>query len=191
MCLIRNSVSPSVTISVILKTSFPSYRVAERFTTNRLYRTTYLHPWCCQILPSLSQEWAEMSTGWICVCWNKQYKTQVLYYFLSSVSTQSLSLTWVKPVEAVTDFIFLGSKITADAGCSHEIKRLLFLGRKAMTNLESILKSKDTIPLTKVHIVKAMAVMYGHESWTIKEAKHQRTDAFELWCWGDSWESPG
>ena len=88
--------------------------------------------------------------------------------------------------ETVTYFIFLGSKVTLDSDCSQEITRLLFLGRKAMTNLESILKSKDTIPLTKVHIVKAMAVMYGHESWTIKEAKHQRTDAFELWCWGDS-----
>ena len=91
-------------------------------------------------------------------------------------------------MEAVTDFIFLGSKITADADRSHEIKRRLFLGRKAMTNLESILKSKDTTPLTKVHIVKAMvflAVLYGHESWTIKKAKHQRTDAFELWCWED------
>ena len=188
------SVSPALTIFVILKTSFPSYRVAERFRTNRPYRTTYLYPWCCQILPSLRQEWAEMSIGWICVCWNRQYKTQVLHYFLSSVSTQSSSLIWVKPVEAVTDFIFLGSKITADADRSHEIKRRLFLGRKAMTNLESILKSKDTTPLTKVHIVKAMvflAVLYGHESWTIKKAKHQRTDAFELWCWEDPWESLG
>ena len=82
--------------------------------------------------------------------------------------------------------IFLGSKITANGDCSHEIKRLLLLGRKAMTNLESILKSRD-IPLpTKVHIVRAMffpIVMYGCENWTIKKAEHQRTDAFELWCW--------
>ena len=136
------SVSPSVTIFVILKTSFPSYRVAKRFRTNRPYRTTYLYPWCCQILPSLSQEWAEMSIGWICVCWNRQYKTQVLYYFLSLVSTQSSSLIWVKPVEAVTDFIFLGSKVTADADCSHEIKRRLLLGRKVMTNLLLLLLSR-------------------------------------------------
>ena len=84
------------------------------------------------------------------------------------------------------DFIFLGSKITAHGDCSHEIKRCLFRGRKAMTNLDSILKSQDITLLTKVHLVKAMAfavVMYGCESWTIKKAEHQRIDAFELWCW--------
>ena len=89
-------------------------------------------------------------------------------------------------VETVTDFIFLGSKITADGDCSHEIKRRLLLGRKAMTNLDSILKSKDITLPTKVHIVKAMVfpvVMYGCESWTVKKAEHQRIDAFELWCW--------
>ena len=89
-------------------------------------------------------------------------------------------------METVTDFIFLGSKITADGDCSHEIKRHLLLERKATTNLDSILKSKD-IPLpTKVRLVKAMVfpvVMYGCESWTIKKAEHQRTDAFELYCW--------
>ena len=88
-------------------------------------------------------------------------------------------------VETVTDFIFLGSKITADADCSHEIKRHLFLERKAMTNLDSILKSRDITLPTKVHLVKAMVfpvVMYGCESWTIKKAGHQRIDAFELWC---------
>ena len=86
----------------------------------------------------------------------------------------------------VTDFIFLGSKITADSDCSHEIKRHLLLGRKAMTNLDSILKSRDITLLTKVHLVKAMVspvVMYGCESWNIKKAEHQRIDAFELWCW--------
>ena len=155
-CLMCTSVSPALTIFVILKTSFPSYRVAERFRTNRPYRTTYLYPWCCQILPSLRQEWAEMSIGSICVCWNRQYKTQVLHYFLSSVSTQSSSLIWVKPVEAVTDFIFLGSKITADADHSHEIKRHLLLGRKVMTNLDSILKSRDVTLLTKICLVKAI-----------------------------------
>ena len=81
---------------------------------------------------------------------------------------------------------FLGSKITADGDCSHEIKRCLLLGRKAMTNLDSILKSRDITLPTKVRLVKAMvfpAVMYGCESWTIKKAEHQRIDAFELWCW--------
>ena len=88
-------------------------------------------------------------------------------------------------VETVADFIFLGSKITAHGDCSHEIKRRLLLGRKVMTNLDSILKSKDITLPTKVHIVKAMVfpvVMYGWESWTIKKAEHQRSDAFELRC---------
>ena len=88
--------------------------------------------------------------------------------------------------ETVTDFIFLDSKITADGDCSHEIKRLFLLGRKAMINLDSILKSRDITLPTKVHLVKAMVfpvVMYGCESWTIKKAECQRIDAFELWCW--------
>ena len=88
-------------------------------------------------------------------------------------------------VETVVDFIFLGSKITADGDCSNEIKRCLFLGRKVMTNLDSILKSRDITLPTQVHLVKAMVfpvVMYGCESWTIKKAEHQRIDAFELWC---------
>ena len=87
-------------------------------------------------------------------------------------------------VETVSDFIFWGSKITADGDCSHEIKRRLLLGRKAMTNLDSILKSRDITLLTKVRLVKAMispVVMYAHESWTVKKAKCQRIDAFELW----------
>ena len=89
-------------------------------------------------------------------------------------------------VETVADFIILGSKITADGDCSHEIKRCLPLGRKVMTNLDSILKSRDITLSTKVHLVKAMVfpvVMYGCESWTIKKAERQRIDAFELWCW--------
>ena len=89
-------------------------------------------------------------------------------------------------VETMADFIFLGSKITADGDHSHEIKRLLLLGRKVMTNLDSILKSRDITLSTKVCLVKAMVfpvVMYGYESWTIKKAEHRRTDAFELWCW--------
>ena len=92
---------------------------------------------------------------------------------------------WGK-VEKVTDFIFLGSKITADGDCSHEIKRCLLLGRKAMTNLDSILKGRDINLPTKVHLVKAMVfpvVMYGYESWTIKKAERRRIYAFELWCW--------
>ena len=89
-------------------------------------------------------------------------------------------------VETVTDFIFLGSKITADGDNSHEIKRRLLLGRKVMTNLDSILKSRDITLPTKVRLVKAMvfpAVMYGCESWTVKKAEHRRADGFELWCW--------
>ena len=86
-------------------------------------------------------------------------------------------------VETVTDFIFLGTKITADGDCSHEIKRLLILGRKVMTNLDSVLKSRDITLPTKIHLVKAtvfQVVMYGCESWTIKKAQHQRIVAFEL-----------
>ena len=89
-------------------------------------------------------------------------------------------------VETVTDFLFLGSNITADGDCSREIKRCLLLGRKVMTNLDSILKSRDIILPRKVHLIKAMVfpvVMYGCESWTIKKAVHKRTDAFELLCW--------
>ena len=88
-------------------------------------------------------------------------------------------------METVTDFIFLGSKITVDGDCSHEIKRHLLLGRKVMTNLDSILKSRDITLPTKVHLVKAMVfpvVMYGCESWTIKKAERQKIDTFELWC---------
>ena len=89
-------------------------------------------------------------------------------------------------METVTEFILGGSKITADGDCSHEIKRRLLLGRKVMTNLDSILKNKDITLPTKFHLVKAMVfpvVMYGCESWTIKKAEHIRIDAFELWCW--------
>ena len=89
-------------------------------------------------------------------------------------------------METVADFIFLGFKITADGDCSHEIKRSLLLVRKAMTNLDSILKSRDITLSTEVHLVKAMVftvVMCGCKSWTVKKAEHQRIDAFELWCW--------
>ena len=88
--------------------------------------------------------------------------------------------------ETVSDFIFWSSKITADGNCSHEIKRHLLLGRKVMTNLDSVLKSRDITLPTKVHLVKAMVfpvVMYGCKSWTINKAEHQRIDAFKVWCW--------
>ena len=91
-----------------------------------------------------------------------------------------------KTVETVADFIFGGSKITAEGDCSHEIKRHFLLGRKVMTNLDSILKRRDITLPTKVHLIKAVVfpvVMYGYESWTIKKAEHRRIDAFELWCW--------
>ena len=94
--------------------------------------------------------------------------------------------SWQIDGETVMDFIFWGSKTTADGDCSHEIKRCLLLGRKVMTNLDSILKSRDITLLTKVCLVKAMifpVVMYGCESWTRQKAEHQRIDAFELWCW--------
>ena len=94
--------------------------------------------------------------------------------------------SWQIDVETVSDFIFLGSKITADGDCSHAIKRHLLLGRKVMTNLESILKSRDITLPTKIRLVKAMVfpvVMYGCEGWTVKKAERQKFDAFELWCW--------
>ena len=107
----------------------------------------------------------------------------------TKIMASSLITSWQidgETVETVADFIFLGSKITADGDCSHEIKRHLLLGRKAMTNLGSILKSRDITLSAKVRLVKTMVfpvVMYGCESWTIKKAEHKRIDAFELWCW--------
>ena len=96
-------------------------------------------------------------------------------------------------VKTVSDFIFLSSKITSDGDCSHEIKRCLLLGRKVMTNLDSILKSRDVTLPAKVHLVKAMVcpvVVYECESWTVKKAQHRRIDAFELWCWRRLWRVP-
>ena len=104
----------------------------------------------------------------------------------TKIMASSPITSWQIDGETVADFIFLGSKITADGDCSHEIKRCLLLARKVMTNLNSIFKSRDITLPTKVRLVKAMVfpvVMYGCESWTIKKAEHQRTDAFELWCW--------
>ena len=106
----------------------------------------------------------------------------------TKITASGPSTSWQtdgETVETVADFIFLGSKITADDDCSHEIKRRLLLGRKVMINLDSILKSRDITLSTKGHLVKAMVfpvVMYGCESWTIKKAECQRIDAFELWC---------
>ena len=105
---------------------------------------------------------------------------------VSTVSPSGPITTWEIDGETVSDFIFLGSKFTGDGGCSHEIKRCLLLGRKVMTNLDSMFESKDITLLTKVRLVKAMVfpvVMYGCESWTKKKAEHRRIDAFELWCW--------
>ena len=104
---------------------------------------------------------------------------------MASGPITSWQIDW-ETVETVTNFILGGSKITADGEYSHEIKRCLLLGRKVMTNLDSILKSRDINLPTKIRLVKAMVfpvVMYGYESWTIKKAEHQRIDAFELWCW--------
>ena len=104
---------------------------------------------------------------------------------MASGSITSWQIDW-ETVETVADFIFLGSKITADGNCSREIQRRLLLGKKVMTNRDSILKSRDITLSTKVCVVKAMVfpvVMYRCESWTIKKAEHQRIDAFELWCW--------
>ena len=104
----------------------------------------------------------------------------------TKIMASSPIISWQIDGETVADFIFWGSKITADGDCSHEIKRCLLLGRKVMTNLDSILKSRDITLSTKVHLVKAMVfpvVMYGCESWTIKKAECRRIGAFELWCW--------
>ena len=105
---------------------------------------------------------------------------------MASSPITSWQIDW-ETMETKTDFIFLGSKITADGDCSHEIKRRLLLGRKAVTNLDSILKSRDITLPTKVRLVTAVVfpvVMYGCESWHIKKSEHKRIDAFELWCWG-------
>ena len=111
-------------------------------------------------------------------------KTKIMVY--DPITTWQIDGETVETVETVADFIFLGSKITEDGDCSHEIKRRLLLGRKVMTNLDSILKSRDITLSPKVHLVKPMVfpvVTYGCECWTIKKAECRRIDAFELWCW--------
>ena len=119
-----------------------------------------------------------------CKNWLKtQHSKKLISWQSSPISSWQIN---GETMGTVTDFILGGSKITTDNDCSHEIKRCLLLGRKAMTNLDSMLKSRDITLLTKVHIVKAMvfpAARYRCESWTIKKAEHQRIDAFKLWCW--------
>ena len=120
------------------------------------------------------------------------FQARVLEWGATAFSAGPIT-SWQIDGETVSDFIFLGSKITADGDCSHEIKRGLLLGRKVMTKLHSILKSRDVTLPTKVRLVKAMVfpvVMYGWESWTMKKAECRRIDAFELWCWEKTLESP-
>ena len=112
----------------------------------------------------------------------------------TKIMASSPITSWEIDGETVSDFIFWGSRITADGDCSHEIKRCLLLGRKVMTNLDSIYKSRDITLPTKVHLVTAIVfpvVMYGCESWTIRKAEHQKIDAFELWCWRRLLRVPG
>ena len=159
--------------------------------------------------------WAGGSTSWNQDCTSNQDCSQELKSLLMKVKEESEKvglklnvqktkimasspiISWQidqETVEIVADFIFLGSKITADGDCSHEIKRRLFLGRKVMTDLDSIFKSRDITLPTRFHIVKAMVfpvVMYGCESWTVKKAERQRIDAFELWCWRRLLRVPG
>ena len=136
-----------------------------------LYELHHESPGCC--FTGATLEWYH---GYMRLCYG---------YLMASSPITSWQIDG-KTMETVTDFLFLGSKITADGDCSHEIKRPLLLGRKAMTNIDSILKSRDINLPTKVHLVKAMVfpvVMYGCEKWTIKKAEHQRIDGFELRCW--------
>ena len=116
---------------------------------------------------------------------NLRYADDTTFMVEREEELKSILMKW-ETMEILTDFIFLGSRITVGGDCSHEIKRHIFLGKKAVTNLDSILKSRDITLPTKVHLVKAMTfsvVMCGCESWTIKKAECQRIDAFELWCW--------
>ena len=111
----------------------------------------------------------------------------------TKIMASGLITSWEIDRETVSDFSFLGSKITADGDCSHEIKRCLLLGREVMTNLDNILKSRDITLPTKIHLVNTMVfpvVMYGCESWNIKKAEHLRVDTFKLWCWRRLWRVP-
>ena len=131
--------------------------------------------------------WATVSS-WSCFGW--PYRASPSLAAKNIINLISVLTIWWCPC---VEFIFWGSKITADGDCSHEIKRRLLLGRKIMTNLDSILKSRNITFPTKVHLVKAMVfpvVIYGYEGWTVKKAERQRIDAFELWCWEKTLESP-
>ena len=157
------------------------------------------HDWATWLSLSLSCTGEENGNPLQCSClenprdggawWATVYGLHRVRHDWSDLAAAAAAFSWQideETMETVTDLIFLDSKITADGNCSHEIKRRLLLGRKAMTNLESIVKSRDITFPTKVHPVKAMVfpvVMYGCESWTIKKAEHRRVDAFELWCW--------
>ena len=140
--------------------------------------------------PSL---WQKVKSNWIASWWKCKRRVKKAGLKLNIQKTKIMACSPIpswqidgETMKTVTDFIFLGSKITADGDCSHEIKRCLLLGNKVMTNLDSILKSRDVTLPTKAYLVKAMVcpvVMYGCESWTIKQADRWRIDAFELWCW--------
>ena len=152
-------------------------KIARRNINNLRYADTTLTAEKEEGLKSLLMKVKEEWKSWL--------KTQQSKKIMASGSISSWQ-TEGETMETVTDFLFLGFKITTDGDCSHEIKRHLLLGRKAMINLDSILKSRDITLPTKVHLVKAMVfliVMYGCESWTIKKAECWRFDAFELWCW--------
>ena len=138
-----------------------------------------MNPWlqCRNKFALNKEELSKMKESWI--------KIKLIWEMMASSPITSWKIDG-ETVETVSDFIFLGSKITADGDCSHEIKRHLLLGRRVMTNLDSILKSRDITLPTKVCQVKAMVfpvVMYGCESWTVKKAERQRIDTFALWCW--------
>ena len=143
-----------------------------------------------QMIPPLQAESEEELKSLLMKVKEKSEKVGLKLNIQKTKIMASSSITsWqidAETMETVTDFIFLGSKTTADGDCTHEIKRHLLLGRKVMANLDSILKSRDITILTKVHLVRAMVflvVMYGCESWNVKKAEHQRIDAFELWSW--------
>ena len=137
--------------------------------------------------------WQKVKRNWRVSWWKWKRKVGKAGLKLNSQKSKIMAshpiTSWQidgETMETVTDFIFLGSKITADGDCSHEIKRHLLLGRKTMTNLDSILKSRDITLPTKVRLIEAgvfPVVMYGCESWTVKKAEHRKIDAFELWCW--------
>ena len=151
------------------------------------YCTYYIH--ICDIYHPYGRKWRvtdkplDESERGECKSWLKTQQSEMKITASGTITSWQIDR---EKVETVTDFIFLGSKITADGDCSHEIKRHLLLGRKTTTNLDRVLKSRDITLPTKVHLVKAMVfpvVMYGCESWTIKKAEWWRIHAFELWCW--------